>query len=53
VQAVPVAVLGRQIHDEIWPMLERYTNRVEDPLRRPPDPRAARLFFFTGVSRRR
>jgi hypothetical protein len=43
----------RQIHDEIWPILERYTDRVEDPSRRPPEVRAARVFFFTGVSPRR
>jgi hypothetical protein len=42
----------RQIHDEIWPILERYPERVEDPSRRPPDARAARV-FFTGVSPRR
>lgn len=40
----------RQIHDEIWPILERYPERVEDP---PPDARPARVFFFTGVSPRR
>jgi hypothetical protein len=43
----------RQIHDEIWPILERYTERVEDPSLRPPDARAARVLFFTGVSPRR
>jgi len=43
----------RQIHDEIWPILECYPERVEDPSRRPPDARAARVFFFTGVSPRR
>jgi hypothetical protein len=43
----------RQIHDEIWPILERYTERVEDPSLRPPDARANRVFFFTGVSPRR
>jgi hypothetical protein len=43
----------RQIHDEIWPILERYTEGVEDPSRRPPDARAARVFFFTGGSPRR
>jgi hypothetical protein len=43
----------RQIHDEIWPILERYTERVEDPSLRSPDAGAARVFFFTGVSPRR
>jgi hypothetical protein len=43
----------RQIHDEIWPILERYPELVEDPSLRPPDARAARVFFFTGVSTRR
>ena len=43
----------RQIHDEIWRILERYTQRVADPSLRPPDTRAARVFFFTGVSLRR
>jgi hypothetical protein len=39
--------------NEIWPILERYAKRVDDPSRRPPDARAARVFFFTGVSPRR
>ena len=43
----------RQIHDEIWRILERYTVRVADPSLRPPDARAARVFFFTGVTSRR
>jgi hypothetical protein len=43
----------RQIHDEIWPILECCAARVEDPSLRPPDARAARVFFFTGVSPRR
>jgi hypothetical protein len=43
----------RQIHDEIWPILECYLERVEDPSRQPPDARATRVFFFTGVSLRR
>jgi hypothetical protein len=43
----------RQIHDAIWLSLEFYTERVEDLSRRPPDARAARVFFFTGVSPRR
>jgi hypothetical protein len=43
----------RQIHDEIWPILEFHTERVEDPSRPPPDARATRVFFFTGVSPRR
>jgi hypothetical protein len=34
-------------------MLERYTARVVNPSRRPPDARAARALFFTGVSLRR
>ncbi|MFY9932178.1 MAG: hypothetical protein WAK82_29630 [Streptosporangiaceae bacterium] len=40
----------RQIHDEIWPILECYRERVKDPS---PDARAARVFSFTGVSPRR
>jgi len=43
----------RQIHDEIWPILECYLERVEDPSRRPLDARATQVFFFTGVSPRR
>jgi hypothetical protein len=43
----------RQIHDEIWPIQERYPERVEDSSWRPPDARAAWVFFFTGVSPRR
>jgi hypothetical protein len=43
----------RQINDEVWPILERYAERVEDPSLRPPDVRAARVFFYTGVSPRR
>lgn len=43
----------RQIHDETWPIPERYAERVGDLSRRPPDARAARVFFFTGVSLRR
>jgi hypothetical protein len=43
----------RQVHDEIWSILGRYSDRVEDPSPRPPDARAARVFFFTGVSPRR
>lgn len=43
----------RQIHDEIWPILECYSERVEDAPRRSPDVRATRIFFFTGVSPRR
>jgi hypothetical protein len=50
---VPRALDAGKIHDEIWPILDRYTERVEDPSRRPPDARAARVFFFTGVSLRR
>jgi hypothetical protein len=44
-------VAGR-IHDEIWPILERYTARVEDPSLRLPDA-SARVFCFSGVSPRR
>ncbi|WP_300604248.1 hypothetical protein [Trebonia sp.] len=40
----------RWVRDEIWPIPERYTGRVEDPSLWPPDARAARVFFFTGVS---
>jgi len=40
----------RQIHDEIWPILERYTEPVQDPSRWPPNVPNARVFFFTGVS---
>ena len=43
----------RQIHDEIWPILECYRDRVEDPAPQSPDVRAARVFFFAGVSPRR
>jgi hypothetical protein len=39
----------RQIHDEIWPILECYLGRVDDPAPQPPDVRAARV-FFAGVS---
>jgi hypothetical protein len=49
----PGGPIAGRIHDEIWPILERYTERVEDPSLRPPDARAARVFFFTGVSPRR
>jgi hypothetical protein len=34
-------------------LLECCPERMEDPSRRPPDARAARVFFFTGVSPRR
>jgi hypothetical protein len=43
----------RQIRDEIWPVLRRYSERVEDPSQWPPDARAARVFLVTGVSPRR
>jgi hypothetical protein len=43
----------RQIHDEMWPILERYAERVEDPSRRSPDARAVPVFSFTGISSRR
>jgi hypothetical protein len=50
--APPDGPIAGRIHDEIWPILERYTQRVDDPSLRPPDARAARVFFFTGVSLR-
>ena len=40
----------QQIHDEIWPMLSRYTERSGDPSLRPSGARAARMFVWTGVS---
>jgi hypothetical protein len=40
----------RQIHDEIWPILECYPDRVDDPSPQSPDVRAARVFFFICVS---
>jgi len=43
----------RQIHDEIWPILERYTERTQDPSLRPADARAARVFAYTAVSPQR
>jgi hypothetical protein len=43
----------RQIRDEIWPVLHRYSERVEDPSQWPPDARAARVLLVTGVSSRR
>lgn len=43
----------RQIHDEIWPILERYTQRWDDPSLRPPGARAARVFVYSAVSPRR
>jgi len=42
----------RQIHDEISPVLDRYTGRSQDPAARPPGARAARVFFYTAVSPR-
>jgi hypothetical protein len=42
----------RQIHDEITPVLRRYTGRSEDPALRPPGARAARVFLSTAVSPR-
>jgi hypothetical protein len=42
----------RQIHDEITPILRRYTERSEDPALRPSGARAARVFFCTAVSPR-
>jgi hypothetical protein len=43
----------RHIHDEIWPILERYPERVEDPSLRPIDACRARVFFLAGVGPRR
>jgi hypothetical protein len=41
----------RQIHDQIWPILGCYRERVGDPVPQSPDVRAARVFFFfAGVS---
>ena len=42
----------QQIHDEIWPILDRYTERSADPSLRPPGTRAARVFVSTAVSPR-
>jgi hypothetical protein len=42
----------RQIHDELTPILRRYTQRSEDPALRPSGARAARVFFYTAVSPR-
>lgn len=40
----------QRIHDEIRPVLDRYTERSENPALRPSGARAARVFFFTAVS---
>jgi hypothetical protein len=40
----------QQIHDEIWPILDRYTQRSQDSSLRPPGARAARVFVWTAVS---
>ena len=40
----------QQIHDQLWQILERYTERIEDPSLRPPGARAARALAFTAVS---
>jgi Helix-turn-helix domain len=43
----------REVHDEIWAILERYGERFKDPSLRPPDSRAARVFAYAAVSPRR
>jgi hypothetical protein len=40
----------QQIHDEIWPILDRYAERSADPSLRPSGARAARVFAWTAVS---
>jgi hypothetical protein len=40
----------KQIRDEITPILQRYTERSEDPSLRPDGARVARGFFYTAVS---
>jgi hypothetical protein len=40
----------QQMQDEIRSVLERYTDRSDDPSLRPSGSRAARAFFFTAVS---
>jgi hypothetical protein len=43
----------KEISDEIMPVLRRYTERLEDPAKRPAGARAARVFMYTAVSPRR
>jgi hypothetical protein len=40
----------QQMHDELWSVLQRYTDRSDNPSLRPSGSRAARTFFFTAVS---
>jgi hypothetical protein len=40
----------QQIHDEVWPILSRYSERSADPSLRPSGARPARVFVWTGVS---
>jgi hypothetical protein len=40
----------KQIREEIMPLLQRYTDRLKDPAKRPDGARAARLFVYTAVS---
>jgi hypothetical protein len=40
----------QQIREEIMPVLERYTERSQDPALRPAGARAARVFIATAVS---
>ena len=42
----------QRIHDEIGPVLERYTERSSDPSSRPYGARAGRGFAWTAVSPR-
>jgi hypothetical protein len=42
----------QQIRDEIMPILQRYSERSQDPGLRPSGARAARVFFYTAVSPR-
>lgn len=39
-----------QIREEVGPIMQRYTERSEDPSLRPEGARAARAFFYTAVS---
>ena len=42
----------QQIHDEIRPVLDRYTDRSQDPSRRPSGARAVRIFVWSAVGPR-
>lgn len=42
----------RAVHEEIWSIFERYTERWDDPSLRPPGARAARVFAYAAVSPR-